>query len=221
MGSRPRVPRFQSDGRTQLGTGFDELTADGRAPVGLSRYVQALSEETHQRGYDATLAVRCWRNLEQETGTATNLALRDRARAQLDRATLRGVALIVRQRFTELPCWKYAVLAARWSFLQTVVPLLEHGAREIDPAKADVLKAQVAVAGPEQVDVNAALGAMTDCFHVPEAELSPPNVASGPRGCLQAAPRSNLINRSSRAPHVRLTLAFWRAGYVDAPWRYP
>ncbi|HSP77550.1 MAG TPA: TonB-dependent receptor, partial [Myxococcaceae bacterium] len=30
-GQRPEVPRFAPDGRTQLGTGFRELTADGRA----------------------------------------------------------------------------------------------------------------------------------------------------------------------------------------------
>jgi iron complex outermembrane receptor protein/hemoglobin/transferrin/lactoferrin receptor protein len=29
-GQPPRVPRFDDDGRTQLGTGFDEFTADGR-----------------------------------------------------------------------------------------------------------------------------------------------------------------------------------------------
>ncbi len=32
-GEQPRVPRFADDGRTQLGTGFDELTADGRVAV--------------------------------------------------------------------------------------------------------------------------------------------------------------------------------------------
>lgn len=137
------------------------------APAGLSRYVRALSEETHQRAYDATLAVRCWRNLDQETSTATNLALRDRARAQLDRATLRGVALIVRQRFTELPCSKDAVLAARWTFLQTLVLLLDRAARAIDPDKADALRTQIAVAGPGQVDVAAALSAIDGLFPCP------------------------------------------------------
>jgi hypothetical protein len=137
------------------------------APAGLSRYVKALSEETHQRAYDATLAVRCWRNLDQETGTATDVALRDRARAQLDRATLRGVALIARQRFTELLCSKDEVLAARWAFLQTLVPLLDRAARELDAVEADALKAQISAAGPQLVDVPAALRSLDTLFPCP------------------------------------------------------
>jgi len=59
------------------------------SPLGLGAEILALAPETHQRIYDGLLAVRCWRNLDHEGGEATDLALRDRAIAQLDRALLR------------------------------------------------------------------------------------------------------------------------------------
>lgn len=137
------------------------------APAGLGRYALELGAETHHRAYDGTLAVRCWRNLDNETGTATDLTTRDRARAQLDVAMLRAVALTVRQRFTELRCSKDEVLAARWAFLQTLVPFLDRAARERSVAFADTLKAQVAASGPETVDIDAAVAAIDGLFSCP------------------------------------------------------
>lgn len=137
------------------------------APLGLSRYVRELGVETHERAYDGALAVRCWRNLDNETGTATDLALRDRAREQLDRAMLRGIALVARQRFTELGCSRGEVLEARWAFLQTLVPLLDRAARERSVADADSLEQQVQASGPEAVDADAAIRALDALFPCP------------------------------------------------------
>lgn len=129
-------------------------------PLGLARYMRALGPETHERAYDAVLAVRCWRNLDNETGSASNLGLRDQARAQLDRALLRGMALIVRQRFSELTCTSGEARAARMAFLQVLVPLLDRAARERGMAQAEVLMAQVQRASADEVDVPAALAAL-------------------------------------------------------------
>ncbi len=137
------------------------------SPLGLARYVDALGSETQDRCYDAVLAARCWRNLDNETGAAANLELRDRARAQLDRAMLRGIALIARQRITELSCSKGDVLSARWAFLKTLVPFLDRSARERDAALADVLMAQVTKDAPEQVEVEAAVSALDGLFGCP------------------------------------------------------
>jgi hypothetical protein len=93
--------------------------------------------------------------------------MRGLALGQLDRALLRGIALVVRQRFAELPCLVGDTLQARWAFLTTVVPFLDRAARERDATMADALKAQVLVAGPELVNVRAAVTALDSLFPCP------------------------------------------------------
>lgn len=136
-------------------------------PIGLARYVDGQGPETHDRGYDGTLAVRCWRNLDNEIGEAMDLALRDQAREQLDVAMLRGVALILRQRFAELDCTTGDVRDARFAFIQVIAPLLDRAARERDPALADALLAEATATGPDAVDVPAALAAIDAIFPCP------------------------------------------------------
>jgi hypothetical protein len=140
---------------------------DRCAPKGLAAYVQAVGPQTHERAYDATLAVRCWRNLDNETGAATNTALRDQALAQLDRATLRGVALILRQRFTQLSQGTDEEKQARIAFINTLGPYLDREARARNATQADVLKAQVSKASAAEVDVAAATSALDTIFSCP------------------------------------------------------
>jgi hypothetical protein len=137
------------------------------APAGLARRIRARSEEAHQRAYDGTLALRCWRNLDHETTAATDLALRDRALAQLDRALLRGIALVVRQRFLELDCTWGEVREARWSFLQVLVPLLERASRSRDPVHAEALLAQVRGTSADSVNSTTAAAALDALFPCP------------------------------------------------------
>jgi hypothetical protein len=111
--------------------------------------------------------VRCWRNLDNETGAAANLALRDRALAQLDRSLLRGVALILRQRFTQLAQGTDADQQVRLAFINTLGPFLDREARARNAAQADVLKAQVSQTTAAQVDVDAATAALDALFSCP------------------------------------------------------
>ncbi|HEX8824721.1 MAG TPA: hypothetical protein VF794_32675 [Archangium sp.] len=136
------------------------------APAGLARYVKELAPETHERVYDATLAVRCWRDLDRAT-PATRLELRDLARTQLDKAMLRGVVVIMRQRFQELSCTSGEAKETRWAFLKVLVPLLDREARTRDVAQANVLKDQMEKAGPDEVDVLAAVTALDALFSCP------------------------------------------------------
>lgn len=136
-------------------------------PAGLARYVAALGPETHQRAYDASLAVRCWRNLDNESGTATNTGLQQRALRQYDKALLRGTALILRQRLTELTCGNTEGTQARMAFINTMGPFFDRAAREASPAQADVLKAQVEKTRAEDVDVDAAVAALDALFPCP------------------------------------------------------
>jgi hypothetical protein len=137
------------------------------APAGLAAYVRNVGPRTHERAYDATLAVRCWRNLDNETGAAANTALRDRALAQLDRALLRGVALILRERFTLLSQGTDEEKQARMAFINTLGPFLDREARARDAAQADALKAQVSKTSASQVDVNSATAALDSLFGCP------------------------------------------------------
>jgi len=137
------------------------------APLGLARYVRQLGPQTHERAYDAALAVRCWRNLDNETGAATNTQLQQRALRQYDVALLRGTALILRQRLTELTCGNEEGTRARMAFINTLGPFFDRAAREINAAQADVLKAQVEKTNAEAVDVNAAVAALDALFPCP------------------------------------------------------
>jgi cell division protein ZapA (FtsZ GTPase activity inhibitor) len=136
-------------------------------PQGLGKIFRSLGRETHDRSYDATLAVRCWRNLDNETGVATDTARRDLAFAQLDVALLRGVALLVRQRATELACTTGEIREARLAFLATLGPLLDRAARERNVASADVLAREVGRASAAEVDVAALTGALDALFPCP------------------------------------------------------
>ncbi len=136
-------------------------------PSGLAAYVRDVAPKTHERAYDAALAVRCWRNLDNETGEATNLELRDRALAQYDRAQLRGVALILRQRFTQLSEGTAEEKQARMAFIHTLGPFLDREARARNTTHAATLQAQVAQVDPAQVDISAATTALDALFPCP------------------------------------------------------
>ncbi|HYH94510.1 hypothetical protein [Hyalangium sp.] len=137
------------------------------APKGLAGYVQAVAPQTHERAYDATLAVRCWRNLDNETGAAANTALRDQALVQLDRATVRGVAIVLRERFAQLSQGSAEEQQARMAFIQTLAPFLDREARVRNASHADTLKAQAAKATAAEVDAAAATAALDALFSCP------------------------------------------------------
>lgn len=132
---------------------------DGK-PVGLARYVRARSEQVHDRIYDGILAVRCWRDLD-DADTATDLEMRDRARAQLDRAALKGLALIVRSRVQKLDC------PASFETVKILGGVLDREATERDPDRAAVLRTELAKSEPAQVDADAVATALDALFPCP------------------------------------------------------
>lgn len=128
--------------------------------LGLSRYVRARSEQANDFVWNGVLAVRCWRDLDNPAGTATDLALRDEARAQLDRGLLRGVALIVRQRALALPC------DTAWETVKILGPVLDREATERDAAKATILRDELAK-GKDGVDAATFVKALDEVFPCP------------------------------------------------------
>lgn len=140
--------------------------AERETPRGLGRYIQSIAPETHHRAFDGILAARCWRDLDN-AATATNIALRDQARQQFDEAVIRGLALILRQRFLELTCSSGDYRAAAFAFIKVLGPLLNRAASERDANLAPSLQSQVATASPDTVDVEAAVAAIDTLFGCP------------------------------------------------------
>lgn len=129
-------------------------------PIGFAKYVQPRSQEAHDRIWDALLAVRCWRDLDNPSGPAMDLTTQARAVAQLDRALLRGVALILRQRVQALSCD-----ISRES-VEILGGVLVREAEARDPAQAAIFKAEVSKRRPEVIDaekLTAAIDALFPC----------------------------------------------------------
>lgn len=129
-------------------------------PLGLGRYVKAVSPQAHDRVWDGLLAARCWRDLDQDL-PSKNDVLRKQAMDQTDRAALRGLALIVRARLQNAATCGVAFETAK--ILGTVL-LREAKAR--DAARAATLEAQFGKASGAEIDIKAtteALDAVFDC----------------------------------------------------------
>lgn len=137
-----------------------------RGGIGLSALVAAADPAAHDRAWDGLLAVRCWRDLDPAE-PATDLALRDRARAQYDRAVLDGVAALLRQRLVQLCASEGAELLAHWAYAQTLGGLLDRELRARDAVGADVVAAELARSRPGDADVPAIVDALDAAFDCP------------------------------------------------------
>lgn len=129
--------------------------------LGLARYVRERSPQAHDRVWDGILATRCWRDLDNPTGVAENTELQNKALDQLDKALLRGVALIVRQRLQNLDC------EAAWETVKILGPVLDREAELRDATAAATLRAEVARSDASSVDVSAATAAIDTLFPCP------------------------------------------------------
>ena len=129
--------------------------------LGLSRYVRERSPQAHDRVWDGILATRCWRDLDNPTDVAENAGMQSLALAQLDKALLRGVALIVRQRLQNLDC------EAAWETVKILGPVLDREAQLRDASTAASLLAEVSKSDASTVDVGVATDALDTLFPCP------------------------------------------------------
>ena len=136
------------------------------APQGLAKLVADLGPETHQRIFDAMLAVRCWRDADPAL-PMTNTGQYERAQAQLSKAALRGQALILRERIGRIGCLTGAAQAAQAEFVKVLGGLLDHDAGLLDAAKAAELKAYTASPTADPSAISAAQAAIDSIFACP------------------------------------------------------
>jgi len=136
-------------------------------PTGLGAYVRAIGRETYDRNFDGILAGRCWRALDPAL-PATNLTLYQRASNQVDRAAVRGVALIVRERLRRMQCSTGEHAQAQLEFAKILVTLLDRESTARDATRAAALKAAVVDAtAPADVAVPTAVAALDAIYRCP------------------------------------------------------
>jgi hypothetical protein len=136
------------------------------AGLGLARYIRTVSPQAAGRVWDGVLAVRCWRDLDQAT-PATDLALRDKAIGQLDRALLRGLAALVKSRTAALRLQSCAETRdALWSGIQILGAVLDREARVRDATEAGKLSAELKK-GADAADTTVIDGALDTLFPCP------------------------------------------------------
>jgi hypothetical protein len=154
-----QVELNQCDSTSAYWGGNQDRTA---APTGgLGRYIKSLSPEAYERGWDAVLAMRCWRDLDNPSGVGSNTELMNRVGVQLDRAGDHALALIVRHRLQNLGC------GPAWETVKILGGVLDRAATAADAATATVLRAELAKADPTTVDVSAATSALEKLFPCP------------------------------------------------------
>jgi len=144
---------------------YTQVTARD-APVGLARLVAALGPETHDRIYDALLAARCWRDVDPAL-PAADLARYDLVQSQLDRAALRGQALLVRDRIGLIPCTAGEEQLAHIDFVKILGGFLAHGAAARDAAQAAALQAYTDDPTADAAEAAAAQAAIDALFACP------------------------------------------------------
>ncbi len=134
-------------------------------PAGLAADIDDWAPETHDRAYDGVLAVRCWRDLDSEEN-AQNLEMQTQAIEQLDSALLRGMAVLVRQRFHSLSCSTGTHQQAALEWLRIVIPLFDRETRTRDPEVANLLKKEVAKAA-DKIDLDSVIATIDFTYPCP------------------------------------------------------
>jgi hypothetical protein len=159
--------------------GFDDITdcdsaagyytqvSTRESPAGLARLVAALGPETHNRIYDALLAERCWRDIDRAMPAQYQYrSFYELAQYQLDKAALRGEALILRERIGRILCGTAEAQQASIEFVKVLGGLLDHAATLLDPTHAAQLRAFTAdprVAADAVAAAQTALDALFTC----------------------------------------------------------
>ena len=137
---------------------------EARGGLGLAEAVSAVDPLAHDRAWDGLLGVRCWRDLDGGD-VATDVALRDRARAQLDRAVIDGVAALVRDRLVRACSSSGGELLYHLAFAQTLGGMLDREARVRSPSQADALRDSLS--SLSSIDVARAVAAIDALFECP------------------------------------------------------
>jgi hypothetical protein len=147
------------------------------AGIGIAGTLRVASQNTHERIWDGILAVRCWRDINQDNGMYPLLSTYDdetqklfaQGWEQLDQALHRGFAVLIREQLVSYingACADGGSPAA-WAYLQVTGPALQREADERDAAQAATLKTLWASDAPTVPELEAGLAALDAIFPCP------------------------------------------------------
>ncbi|MEN9797857.1 MAG: hypothetical protein RL653_1553 [Pseudomonadota bacterium] len=134
--------------------------------TGYAGYVHALAPASHDAIFDALLAVRCWRDADTAL-PAANMALYDLAQAQVLDASLRGMAVVLRDRVGKLACTQGEELEAHQAFVQVIGGFLVHAAEPRNAQAAARLGAFAAAPSGDAAAVAALQADLDTLFSCP------------------------------------------------------
>lgn len=137
--------------------------AKAAAGKGFMRYTKVADANAHTRVYDATLATRCWRDVDMAVPPA-NTTLRDRAFGQLDRSLDRALAVVAMDRLGFMKRNTDERKAADWAFSQIVIAALDRAAKAKDMTAAAKLSTEVQKTDPNAVQVDVLLTTLQQLF---------------------------------------------------------
>jgi hypothetical protein len=133
--------------------------------IGLAAEIKKFAPQTQNRAYDGTLAVRCWRFLDNSE-TATNLNMRDQAISQLDDALLYGMSVLIIKRFEKIKCATGSYREAALAELKILIPLFDLETRKRSAAVADMLKLEITKTA-DKIDVDKAIQGLESIYLCP------------------------------------------------------
>ena len=135
------------------------------APAGLAAYVKGT--QLHEQAYDAALAVRCWRDLDLAP-FASNIELQYRALKQYDKALIRVLTHVLRQKVVE---WEGSLGSldaenslSRQAFVQTLFGLMETGVIQKSSPRLQELKGLIESPSPNAATVGKMNELMDEVF---------------------------------------------------------
>lgn len=137
--------------------------AAGKA-AGLGGYIKAVDPEAHDAATLGALAVRCWRDVDQDL-PAKNITLREQARTQFDRAVIKGSVSLLLSRIDAAVAAKGDAQKFHWGFVTAFLGAIQSQTFRSDGAETIISAARVA-ASPADIDsakLKAALQGIVDC----------------------------------------------------------
>ncbi len=132
------------------------------AGYALGGYVAAVDPDADDAAKLGALAVNCWRDVDM-TIPPKNTALRERARAQFDRAVIRGALSVLLDRIDQAKSATGDTQRFHWGFIRTFLGALDSQVWRDGGAKKAIAAAQLADAPTDLDSLAAALKGLANC----------------------------------------------------------
>ncbi len=128
--------------------------------IGLGGYIREVDPEADEMATLGALAVSCWREVDDAL-PATNLTLRDRARAQFDRGVLKGAISVLLDRIDAAKTASGDAQKFHWGFVTAYLGAIESQSYRAQGSAAIISQARTART-PDEIDLDKLESALTD-----------------------------------------------------------